>query len=70
MKPGDPVWYRQVTPGGDGHPANVPATFVRRTLYRITIRVPLRDGGERVIHVAPSNIRAREASEGPPYAAH
>ena len=58
-QPGDPVWYRQVSPGGYGFAANIPATFVRRTPRRITVRVTLHDGSTRDIHVAAHNVRPR-----------
>jgi hypothetical protein len=60
MNEGDPVWYRQIIPGGYGFGADIPATFVRATAKRLIVRVTLRYEDEsKDIAVLPTNVRPR-----------
>ena len=60
FKAGDPIWYKQIIPGGYGFPNNVPGVFVRETARRTKVRVFTKAGTTVEIAVAKHNVFPRD----------
>lgn len=60
FEPGAAVWFRQDVRGGYDYDHDIPAEVVTETPHRLTIRLLLKGGDSKVVHVKANRVRPRE----------